>query len=400
MTEETSWTTAARLIALAALLGMAGCSDNGSQTATPPTPVEITPPVPPKPIVGVTQTVIAKFTAPWSVKFLPDGRLLVTDNSEKSLSIVTQAGQISDVSGLPDRFGMYDVALSPFYASDKTIYITYSQPSVPSIGPTGDPNKLAGVLALASGQVKQVGLSYSLINVKVLWHATPGLVGVSEWGGRIAFSPDAKYLFLAVGDRSAHLPAKALDNTLGKIIRLSRDGTIPPDNPYVGAAGALPEIWTAGHRNQYGLAFAPDGRLWESENGPKGGDEFNLIVAGQNYGWPTVSYGDDYDGTPIQKPAAGDGFATAVYFWTPAIAPAGMIFYNGPVFADWNGDVVLTGLLSKALIRVHITGDTAAEVQRIDMGVRTRDIVEAPDGALWVLTDTPNGALVKLAPIF
>ena len=328
----------------------------------------------------------------------------MTDNQARSLSVVTLAGAVYNVSGLPDLLGIYDVAISPYYSIDKTIYLTFAPPSPPGTPRNGpyanDPTRPSTTLVLATAQIAEVSGTFTLTNFKVIWKQVPDVASGGELGGRIAFSPDRRYLFVTAGDRSVYYPAKALDNTLGKIVRLNLDGSVPPDNPFVGTPGALPEIWTLGHRNPYGLAFAPDGRLWSSENGPKGGDEFNLIVPGANYGWPTVSYGDGYDGTPYTRPAAGDGFMMSAYFWTPAIAPAGMIFYTGTVFADWRGDALLTGLVSKALIRVHIDGDTAKEVQRIDLGGRARDIVQGRDGSLYVLVDSPDGKLIKLAPVF
>ena len=402
---------AAHLGCVGALLALGAC-DNGSTEKPIPGPTGGTPvapapePVdlPPRPIVGLKQTVIAPFHSPWAMAFLPDGRLLVTDNETKTLSVVTQTGVISDVTGLPDRGGIYDVALSPNFTVDRTIYLTFPEPSPPGAPRNGpyasDPKMFSGVLALATARIEATGSQFALKDFKVLWRQSPDIVSGGEWGGRIAFSPDRRYVFVTAGDRSVYYPATALDNTLGKIIRLNLDGTVPPDNPFVNTPGAKPEIWSLGHRNPYGLVFAPDGRLWSTEHGPKGGDEFNLITPGANYGWPSVSYGNGYDDAPIPKPVPGDGFAASAYFWTPAIAPAGMIFYSGRVFADWRGDVLLTGLVSKALIRVRIDGDTAKEVQRFDMGGRVREIEQARDGSLWILVDSPDGKLVKLSPVF
>jgi glucose/arabinose dehydrogenase len=341
--------------------------------------------------------------------FMPDGRLLVTDNQAKTLSLTTQTGTITTVAGLPVLGGIYDIALSPAFATNKTIYFTFAEPSPPGTprdGPyaypdyVADPKMFSGVLALATAQLDESTGAPVLRSLKVVWRQTPQIVSGGEFGGRIAFSPDRSYVFVTVGDRAVYPPAKSLDNTLGKIIRLKLDGSIPADNPFVNTAGALGEIWSLGHRNPYGLAFAPDGRLWESEHGPKGGDELNLVKAGANYGWPAVSSGDGYDGTPMPRPAAGDGFAASAYIWTPAIPPAGMIFYDGAVFGDWRGDILLTGLVSKALIRMRVAGETAKEMQRFDIGGRVREVEQGPDGSLWLLIDSPNGKLVKLAPVF
>lgn len=399
-----------RAFCTAALLGLlSACGgDDGASTVPIPSPSP-TPPPTPKPIAGVTQTAVATFGSPWAMTFIPDGRLLVTDNQARSLSLVTQAGAVKTVSGLPALGGIYDVAVGPSYATDRTIYFTFAEPSPPGTPRDGpyaypdylaDPTIFSGVLALATAQIDETGADPVLRNVRVIWRQTPQIVSGGEFGGRIVFSPDNRYVFVSAGDRAVYPPAKALDNTLGKIIRLSLDGQIPADNPFVGTPGALGEIWSLGHRNPYGLAFAPDGRLWEHEHGPKGGDEFNLIKPGANYGWPSVSYGDRTDGTPFPRPADGDGFAASAYVWTPAIAPGGMIFYSGSAFADWQGDVLLTGLVSKALIRVRIEGETAREVQRFDLGGRIREVELAPDGSLWILVDSPGGKLVKLAPVF
>lgn len=265
-------------ICMVAALGMlSACGgDDGSNTPTPtPIATPTTVPTPtPKPIVGITQTVVAPFKSPWAMAFLPDARLLVTDNQTRSLSIV-QPGAVNTVSGLPTLGGLFDVAISPFYATDKTIYLTFAEPSPPGTprdGPYAYPDYLAnptifqGVLALATAQLDETTGIPTLQNFKVIWRQTPQIVAGGEFGGRIAFSPDRQYLFLSAGDRAVYPPAKALDNTLGKIVRLNLDGSIPKDNPFANTPDALPEIWSLGHRNPYGLAFAPDGRLWSSEH--------------------------------------------------------------------------------------------------------------------------------------
>ena len=348
--------------------------------------------------------------------FLPDGRLLVTERTYDNVSLpgnlwlVTQAGAMSAIGPLPANFGMLDVLPDPNFLVTHKVYLTFLEPGGPDEPRVGrdaaDPTRSPYGLALATATVVfDLGGGASLADFTVIWRQTPKIVsypGSGEPGGKMAFSPDLKYLFVTAGDRQ-ELDVSflfSLDNTLGKIIRLFPDGSVPPDNPFSSHTGALPEIWTLGHRNPYGLAYAPDGHLWEHEMGPMGGDEFNLIEPGNNYGWPAVSYGSDYLGNKYPEPEPGDGYTMAAIEWTPVIAPSAMVFYSGSVFAAWRGDAILTGLQSQGLVRVHTDGTTAAEVQRVPMGARIRSIAEGPDTALWVLEDAPTGRLLKLAPTF
>lgn len=414
-------------VALWLLLGtacvpLAGCGGEGATNVTPaPTPTPAPAPTPtPRAITGVTATPVATLAAPWSLAFLPDGRMLVTERPPTPsslanpvepgrLRLVGTDGTVSDpIGGLPTNVGLLDVKLDPDYGNNHLVYISYMErdPAAPRVGRNAadmavDP---AG-LALMRGSLRFTSNGAYLDNAVTIWRQLPKIVshpGSGEPGGRIAFSPDRRYLFLTAGDRQ-ELDKNllfALDNSLGKTIRLNPDGSIPSDNPYVGQAGAKGEIWSIGHRNAYGLAFDSAGALWSNEMGPMGGDEFNRIERGSNYGWPAVSYGDNYGGAPITRPAPGDGYATAAFWWTPVIAPSDMIFYSGTVFADWRGDALIAGLQSKGLVRLRTSGNSTTEVQRIDMGARIRAVQQAPDGALWVLEDQPSGRLLKLAPVF
>ena len=399
---------------LVSLLALTACGGGSSTPASAPPPAP-TPP-PPPPITGVTSTPVATFAAPWSMAFLPDGRLLVTERIYDNVSLpgnlwlVTQAGAMSAIAPLPANFGVLDVLPDPNFLHNQKVYLTFLEPAGPNDPRVGrnaaDPSRASYGLALATATVVfDASGGATLSQFSVIWRQTPKIVsfsGSGEPGGKMAFSPDLKYLFLTAGDRQELDIAFvfSLANTLGKTIRLFPDGSVPPDNPFAGQPGALPEIWTLGHRNQYGLAFAPDGRLWEHENGPLGGDEFNPLAPGNNYGWPAVSYGSDYLGNKYPEPAPGDGYTMAAIQWTPAIAPSAMVFYSGSMFAAWQGDAILTGLQSHGLVRIHTQDATASEVQRIPLGARIRSIVESSDGALWVLEDTPSGRLLKLAPTF
>lgn len=415
----------ARVGAMGALLALSGCGggsdSSGSGTVTTPAPTATATPSPapaaPRPIVGVTVTAVASLPAPWAMTFLPDGRLLVTERpptpttlanpvTPGNLRIVSSAGAVSaPIGGLPANTGLLDVKLDPRFSDNRLVYVSYVERD-PTAARTGrnavDPAVDPAGLAVLRGTLSADGSE--LTGAQVIWRQLPKIVsnpGSGEYGGRLAFSPDGKYLFITSGDRQEL--ARYLfdtDNTLGKIIRLFPDGSIPPDNPFAGRTGARTEIWSLGSRNPYGLAFDPAGQLWSHDMGPSGGDEFNLVQPGLNYGWPAVSYGNNYDGGPIPKPAPGDGYAPSAFWWTPVIAPSDMIFYSGSLFADWRGDAIISGLQSKGLVRVRVSGTTATEVQRIDLQARIRAVAQGPDGAIWVLEDQPNGRLLKLAPVF
>jgi glucose/arabinose dehydrogenase len=383
----------------------------GSDTTNTPAPTPVV--TPPRAIASVQANTIATFVSPWSIAFLPDTRLLLTTrnsasyNSGQMLLVASDGSSPLPISALPTNGGVLDVILHPNYGRNRTIYFTYveqADPNAPRIGRNAADTTVAPYgLAVATGDLFEDGSGNAqLLNVKTIWRQTKIVSnpGSGEFGGRLTVSPDKHYLFIAAGDRQECTPVQDLSNSLGKIIRLYIDGTIPSDNPFVTTAGALPEIWTLGHRNPYGLAFDSAGQLWDNENGPLRGDELNLLKPGLNYGWPKVSYGNNYDGGFITKPAPGDGFEPAAVWWTPAIAPSGLIFYKGTLFGDWKGDAIISGLAGMCLVRVRFTGSTAAEVQRIPMGARIRAVEEAADGTVWVLEDGVKARLLQLLPVF
>lgn len=402
------------VLGLALFCAACGGSDSGSGASgslpgVPAAPAPVPPPAP-RTVTGITQAPpLATFANPWALKFLANGDALVTQRSANAtISVVKPDGQIIAATGMLANDGLLDIVPSPFFSNDHTVFFSYMDrnPTAPRLGRakddlTLDPQRMA----VARAQLTISGSAATLSNVITIWAQSDYIVaypGSGEPGGRITFSPDTAYLFISSGDRQELDPAYlfALDNNLGKMIRIFPDGSIPVDNPFVNRAGARPEIWSLGHRNAYGLTFSSDGRLWSSEMGPKGGDEFNLIQPGLNYGWPKVSYGDNYDGSPIPKPVAGDGFEASKVVWTPVIAPAGMIFYRQGLFENWANDAILTGLQSQGLVRVAVNGTEAREVERFNLGARVRDIAEAPDGSLWIITDGATGKLIRLTPTF
>lgn len=323
---------------------------------------------------------VATLDHPWAMAVLPQGGFLVTEKAGR-LVYVPAAGEVQPVAGAPrvtdeGQVGLHDVALAPDFETSGLIYLTWVD------GPDG------GALHLGRGRLDLAGLR--LTDLQVIWRAAP-LGGKGHPGGMIAFGPGG-HLFLTSGDRQLGDPAQVLGDSRGKILRLTADGTPASGNPFPDAR----EVWTLGHRNPYGLIFDGTGRLWAHEMGPRGGDELNVIVAGQNYGWPLVSEGKQYSGQPIPSHATRPEFAPPLFEWTPIIAPAGMVLYAGAVFPEWRGSLLLGGLASQALIRVEINGDTAREVDRWDMGNRIRDVATDAAGQVYVLEDGGQGRLRRL----
>ena len=388
-------------IALAMVL--AACGDGGSDadpvgtpgpTPTPapsatPTPAATPTPTPTPTVAAVDQRVVTGFDNPWAMVFLPDGRMLVTEKSGQ-LQLVTQAGAKTQVAGVPrvtfsGQLGLQDVVLDPGFATNARIWISYAEPA------NGGQQLAVARATLDLATTPRLG------DLTVIWRATPATTG-GQLGARLAFAPDGQTLFVTSGERQQGTPAQDLSGTLGKIVRITPDGSAAAGNPFAATAGAKAEIWSLGHRNPYGLVFASDGRLFESEMGPAGGDEFNLIEPGRNYGWPRVSEGDNYDGTPIPRHATNPTYTAPLVSWTPVIAPGGMIQYRGSAFSGWTGDFLLAGLAQQGIVRVHVSGSSAREVARIALGARIREIEEGPNGSLWVLRDGSGAALVQLTP--
>ncbi|KVK53986.1 dehydrogenase [Agrobacterium deltaense] len=337
-----------------------------------------------------TQTV-ADFDTPWALTFLPDGRMLVTEKPGRIL-LVTQSGEKTELDNVPDvaasgQNGLLDIAIAPDFASSSTIYFTYVEP-----------NARGSRLVLSRARLALAGNEASLADATVIWRQTPD-GGGGQPGGIIAFPPDGSHLFLSVGDRMQPATAQDPDQARGKVLRLNLDGSTPSDNPLFSRGGVQAQTWTTGHRNPYGLAFAPDGRLWLHEMGPRGGDELNLIEQGRNYGWPLVSNGSEYSGADIPDHDTRSEFAPPAVYWTPVIAPAGLVFYEGVLFPQWRASALIGGLSVRSLVRVAFDAQGRAdEVERWNMGARIRDVAVAPDGAVWVIEDDSPGRLMRLAP--
>lgn len=335
---------------------------------------------------------LGKFNEPWAMTFLPDGRLLVTEKQGK-LKVHVLGGATGDVSDVPQvayggQGGFGDVVLHPNFADNRLVYLSYAE--------AGDDGNFGAAVARAKLVLDDVG-GGKLEDLSVIWRQVPKLGGRGHFGHRLAFAPNGD-LFISSGDRQNFTPAQDMKSNLGKVIRLKDDGSVPKDNPFAEQGGVAAEVWSLGHRNPLGIAFDGSGRLWEIEHGPSGGDEFNRIERGSNYGYPVVSNGDHYDGRDIPDHDTHPEFNAPEISWTPVIAPGNFIFYSGKVFADWQGDAIVAGLGSKALVRIEIDGDLAHEAARYDMGERIREIEQGPDGALYVLEDGAKGRLLKLTP--
>jgi len=372
-----------------------------------------------------TMTQVATFNRPWRIAFLPDGQMLITEKVGP-VWLVTPQGEKTQIANAPavlyqGQGGMLGVFTSPKFATDRVVYLTYSEP--------GEETGTSG-LALARAKLTIGPGTASFDNLAVLWRDMPKGRG-GQFGAQIAFSPDGQSLFLAVGDRQRMTPAQDPNTEVGKLLRLTLDGEPAPGNPMAGKMGAasrplinpprdtevaktaevvstytlpgpnlaLSETWSTGHRTPYGLAFAPDGRLWELEHGPRGGDELNLIEPGKNYGWPLVSYATNYNGVPIPSPDTRNDLVKPVIYWTPVIAPGNLVFYKGAMFPQWQGSALISGLATTSLSRVTFDGKGGATpAERWNVGKRIRDVEVAPDGSLWLLEDTQTGGLYRVTP--
>jgi glucose/arabinose dehydrogenase len=334
---------------------------------------------------------------PWSVAFLPGGKMLVTERPGR-LRVVTSGGQLSEpVAGLPElvaggQGGLLDVALDPAFAKNNTIYWCFSQPK-PGANNT----------AVARGRFVD-DAAPRVEDVKVIYEQAPSLDSRLHFGCRLVFRRDGT-LLIAQGDRSitaGRMQAQNMDSLNGKVVRINSDGSIPKDNPFVGKEGARPEIWSIGHRNIQAAALHPTtGELWEVEHGTRGGDELNVVERGKDYGWPTIAYGIEYRGGQItggiQQKA---GMEQPIYYWDPVIGPSGMAFYTADLFPGWKGNLFVGGHATNDLVRLELKGDRVVAEERLltDRKERMRDVRQGPDGAIYLLTDATNGRLLKLVP--
>jgi glucose/arabinose dehydrogenase len=373
---------------------------------------------------------VTTFNLPWRMAFLPDGRMLVTEKVGP-IWLVTPQGQKRPVLNYPavlygGQGGMLGIYLSPNYATDQSVYLTYCEPGTLG-GISGSSLALARARLVLNDSATPA--TASLEDLQVIWRdGARGRGG--QFGAAVAFAPDGKSLFLTVGDRQRMTPAQDPNQPLGKILHLTLDGKPAPGNPNAGKTGASSvgiinppadteaaktapvvytykfpgknltpsETWTMGHRTPYGLAFAPDGKLWEMEHGPRGGDALNLIEPGKNYGWPLVRYAINYNGVPIPGFDTRPDLTKPVIYWTPIIAPGNLTFYKGAMFPQWNGSALMGGMATMTLNRIIVDGATAKPAERWSVGHRIRDVEVGPDGALWMLEDSPTGGLFRVTP--
>lgn len=331
---------------------------------------------------------------PWGLEFLPDGKMLVTERGGHMRIISPDGTKGPAIEGLPEIFGkgqggLLDVTLSPDFARSKRVYFSYSEPA-------------------KEGKGNSTAVAYGVLNGNKLEGFTrvfsqqPKFDSTAHFGSRIVFAPDGT-LFITLGDRYARMDdAQTLDTHHGKVVRINPDGSAPEDNPFVKTPGALPEIWSYGHRNMQGAAIHPTThKLWTSEHGPQGGDEINLDEAGKNYGWPVITYGENYGGGKIGIGTHKEGMEQPLYKWVPSIATAGMTFYTGDKFPEWKGNLLVTSLRGQVLARLVLDGETITHEEQLfkkELGERLRDIVQGPDGFIYLISDEANGKIYRIEP--
>ena len=324
-------------------------------------------------------TEVARLTEPWAMAFMPDGRLLVTERAGTLKLVDVANGGMLEITGVPavaygNQSGFGDVVLHPDYARNGWIYFSYSE----------DVDGRNSTLTVFRAKLALTAGGGELRDRETIWKQSPPIAG-GQYGMRIAFG--GGFLYISVGDRQREDPAQDLNQTIGKIVRLNDDGSVPADNPFADRGGVAAEVWTLGHRNPYGLAFDSQGRLWSDEMGPRGGDELNLIERGANYGWPEVSNGTEYSGVAIPLHATRPEFHPPAVYWVPSISPSSLLFYDGDEFPEWKGDAFIGALSGQAIVRVEIDGDTGVEAERFALGARVRGLAQGPDDAIWVLID-------------
>jgi len=370
------------LAILAGAIAITACADDGSAQSSSPPPFKV--------------TEVAKFDTPWAMDFLPGSGVrltnlaLLTEKDGRLWLVDITNGRRRAVAGAPSvkvagQGGLGDVVAHPDFAGNRRVYISFVEP--------GEGNTSGA--ALGYGTLDLQG-EPRIENFKVIWRQNPKVEGNGHFSHRIAFGKDG-FLYLTSGERQKFDPAQDMGGNLGKVLRLTDEGAPAPGNPWASKGGIAATFWTIGHRNLLGISFAPDGRLWESEMGPKGGDEINLIQPGKNYGWPRASNGSHYDGRDIPDHKAGDGFEPPKIWWNPSISPGGMMIYTGDMFPKWKGDALVAALSGEALIRVDINGDKASKADQWGMNHRIRAVDQGPDGAVYLLED--EGRLLRLTPV-
>ncbi len=335
--------------------------------------------------------VIGQFEEPWAMTFLPDGRLLVTEKEGRIKLVAPEGNVLGEISGVPaseviGQGGFADITLHPDFENNGRIYMSFLETEGELSGSVVEYATLA--LNDAGGEIT---------DRKRIWTQLPKIDGGRHYSQRLLFDQEG-YLFITSGDRGEQKPAQDMDGNLGKIIRLHDDGRIPADNPFVGEGGVQEQFWSIGHRNPLGLTLDAEGQIWEHEMGPRGGDELNRIVKGENYGWPVVSDGRNYSMLDIPDHDTRPDFKAPAISWVPSVSPSSIVIYDGDLFKGWNGNAVISTLSGTAIVRVSMVGEVATEEAQYYTPERLREIEQAPDGSLYVLEDGYEGRLLRVTP--